>query len=134
MVFQSFNLFEHLNVIENVCEAPVFIKKEDNSTVRERALKLLEQVGMAEFAEVMPDALSGGQKQRVAIARTLAMEPEVILFDEPTSALDPTMVGEVEQVIKDLAKRGYTMMLVTHDMSFAENIATRVWYLDEGTL
>ena len=132
MVFQSFNLFNHMTVIENIIDAPVFIKKQDPSIARSRGMELLDMVGLAEFADAYPASLSGGQKQRVAIARTLAMEPDMILFDEPTSALDPTMVGEVEAVIRDLAKQGYTMMLVTHDMSFAETVANRVLYLDEG--
>ena len=132
MVFQSFNLFNHMTIIENVIDAPVFLKKEDPQKAREKGMELLARVGMADFADSYPASLSGGQKQRVAIARTLAMEPEMILFDEPTSALDPTMVGEVESVIRNLATQGYSMMLVTHDMSFAETVANRVLYLDEG--
>lgn len=132
MVFQNFNLFSHMTVLENVIDAPVYIKKQDTEAAKTRAFELLKKVGMADFAGSYPSELSGGQKQRAAIARTLAMDPEVILFDEPTSALDPTMVGEVETVIKSLANEGYTMMLVTHDMEFAEKVANRVFYLDEG--
>lgn len=134
MVFQSFNLFHHMTVIENVCYAPIHIKKERPREVYERGMQLLEDVGLAKFALAYPSTLSGGQKQRVAIARSLAMEPEVILFDEPTSALDPTMVSEVQAVIKKLAQQGHTMLLVTHDMSFAEKVANRVFFLSDGIL
>lgn len=132
MVFQNFNLFNHMTVMENVVDGPVHILHKDPQEAENRAMELLRKVGMADFADSHPADLSGGQKQRAAIARTLAMDPEVILFDEPTSALDPTMVGEVETVIKSLANDGYTMMLVTHDMEFAETVANRVFYLDEG--
>ena len=132
MVFQSFNLFNHMTVLENVTYAPIVIKKEDPKKAYEKAMDLLTKVGLANFALSYPSTLSGGQKQRAAIARTLAMDPEIILFDEPTSALDPTMVGEVENVIKQLADQGYTMMLVSHDMNLAKKISNRVFYLDEG--
>ena len=132
MVFQSFNLFPHLTVIENIMKAPVDLLKKDKQQAYDQGIQLLRTVGLADKAFNYPDQLSGGQKQRVAIARTLAMEPEVILFDEPTSALDPTMVGEVQSVIRDLARKGLTMMIVTHEMSFAREIANRVFYMDEG--
>ena len=132
MVFQSFNLFPHLTVIENVMKAPVDLLKKPRQQAYDEGMQLLRMVGMADKAFGYPGTLSGGQKQRVAIARTLAMEPEIILFDEPTSALDPTMVGEVQAVIRDLARRGLTMMIVTHEMSFAREIANRVFYMDEG--
>lgn len=132
MVFQSFNLFNHMTVIENVTFAPVKLHGKDPHEAYEKGMYLLEQVGMAQCAMKYPDQLSGGQKQRAAIARTLAIDPEVILFDEPTSALDPTMVGEVEKVIQELTTMGYTIMLVTHDMKFAEKVSTRVLYLDQG--
>ncbi|MBR5756141.1 MAG: amino acid ABC transporter ATP-binding protein, partial [Firmicutes bacterium] len=123
MVFQQFNLFSHLTVAENIMFAPVNILHKDSKTAYDEAMVLLRRVGLAEKALSYPDELSGGQQQRVAIARTLAMDPEVILFDEPTSALDPSMVGEVESVIYDLKAEGKTMMIVTHDMNFAYNIA-----------
>ena len=132
MVFQSFNLFPHLTVIENIMKAPVDLLKKPKQQAYDEGMQLLRTVGLADKAFVYPNNLSGGQKQRVAIARTLAMEPEIILFDEPTSALDPTMVGEVQSVIRDLARRGLTMMIVTHEMSFAREIANRVFYMDEG--
>ena len=132
MVFQSFNLFSHLNVIENIMKGPVELKSRSRQEAYDRGMELLRQVGLADRALNFPDELSGGQKQRVAIARTLAMEPEIILFDEPTSALDPTMVGEVLTVIKQLAKQGLTMMIVTHEMKFAREVANRVFYMDEG--
>ena len=134
MVFQSFNLFEHMTVIENVMYGPVSIKKEDRQTAYSRGMKLLRRVGMAEKAMNYPDELSGGQKQRAAIARTLAMEPEIILFDEPTSALDPNMVEEVQDVIRELAQDGMTMLIVTHEMRFAREIANRVFYMDRGII
>ncbi len=132
MVFQAFNLFPHLTVIENIMKAPVDLLKKPKQQAYDEGMNLLRMVGLADKAFVYPNNLSGGQKQRVAIARTLAMDPEIILFDEPTSALDPTMVGEVQAVIKDLARKGLTMMIVTHEMSFAKEIANRVFYMDEG--
>ena len=132
MVFQSFNLFPHLTVIENIMKAPVDLLGKSKQQAYDEGMQLLRTVGLKDKAFVYPDNLSGGQKQRVAIARTLAMEPEIILFDEPTSALDPTMVGEVQSVIRDLARRGLTMMIVTHEMSFAREVANRVFYMDEG--
>lgn len=131
MVFQSFNLFSHLMVIENVMLGPVSLLKTDRQTAYEEGMKLLETVGLAGKAFSYPDELSGGQKQRAAIARTLAMKPEIVLFDEPTSALDPRMVSEVLAVIKKLAAEGMTMMIVTHEMKFAKNVSTRVFYMDE---
>ena len=132
MVFQSFNLFGHMTVIENVMAAPRHILKQSKQQAYSKAMELLETVGLADKALSYPDQLSGGQKQRVAIARTLAMEPEIILFDEPTSALDPTMIGEVQAVIKSLAAKGLTLLIVTHEMRFAKEIANRVFYMDEG--
>ena len=132
MVFQSFNLFANLNIIENVMSAPVNLLKVPPEQARTEGMELLRRVGLAEKAENFPDELSGGQKQRVAIARAIAMKPEIILFDEPTSALDPTMVGEVLSVIRSLAKEGMTMMIVTHEMKFARDVSTRVFYMDEG--
>ena len=132
MVFQGFNLFEHMTVLENVMYAPCKIRKISLAQAREEALALLRKVGLAEKADVYPSTLSGGQKQRVAIARSLAMKPEVILFDEPTSALDPTMVGEVLSVIRQLAKEGMTMLIVTHEMKFAYDVSTRIFFMYEG--
>lgn len=132
MVFQSFNLFPHLNVIQNITLAPVELNKMTKVEAEEKARKLLEKVGLSEKANEYPDKLSGGQKQRVAIARALAMEPEIMLFDEPTSALDPEMVGEVLQVMKDLAKEGMTMVVVTHEMGFAREVANRVLFMADG--
>ena len=132
MVFQSFNLFNHMNIIENIMAAPVDLLKKTKQEAYDKGMELLRTVGLADKAFNYPDELSGGQKQRVAIARALAMEPEIILLDEPTSALDPTMVGEVQAVIKDLAKKGLTLMIVTHEMRFAREIANRVFYMDEG--
>ena len=132
MVFQSFNLFNHMNIIENIMAAPMDLLKKPKQEAYDKGMELLRTVGLADKAFNYPDELSGGQKQRVAIARALAMEPEIILLDEPTSALDPTMVGEVQEVIKDLAKRGLTLMIVTHEMRFAREIANRVFYMDEG--
>jgi len=134
MVFQSFNLFPHLSVLENVTFAPVKLLGIPEDQAREEALELLRKVGMANKASVNPEMLSGGQKQRVAIARALAMKPEVILFDEPTSALDPTMVGEVLSVIRQLAKEGMTMLIVTHEMKFARDVSTRIFFMNEGVL
>ena len=132
MVFQSFNLFGHLTVIENIMLAPMDLKGRSRQEAYDEGMKLLRQVGLADKALNYPDELSGGQKQRVAIARTLAMDPEVILLDEPTSALDPTMVGEVQAVIRDLVKTGKTLMIVTHEMNFARAICNRAFYMDEG--
>lgn len=132
MVFQSFNLFSHLTVIENIMLGPVDLLKIPKPEAYEEGMKLLGTVGLAEKALNYPDELSGGQKQRVAIARALAMKPEIILFDEPTSALDPTMVGEVLTVIRSLAQEGMTMMIVTHEMKFARDVSTRVFYMDDG--
>lgn len=132
MVFQSFNLFSHMNIIENLMAAPVDLLKKSRQEAYDNGMRLLRMVGLADKAMNYPDELSGGQKQRVAIARALAMEPEIILFDEPTSALDPTMVGEVQAVIRDLARQGLTMMIVTHEMRFAREVANRVFYMDEG--
>lgn len=134
MVFQHFNLFANLNVIENIMLAPVELKKMTKEQARERGMELLTMVGLAEKAEVYPSKLSGGQKQRVAIARALAMNPDIMLFDEPTSALDPEMVGEVLEVMKNLAKNGMTMVVVTHEMGFAREVASRVIFMDEGVI
>ncbi len=134
MVFQSFNLFGHKTVIENIMMAPMDMLGKSKQEAYDEGMRLLRTVGLAEKALNYPDELSGGQKQRIAIARTLAMDPEVILLDEPTSALDPTMVGEVQAVIRDLAKTGKTMMIVTHEMNFARSISNRVFYMDEGSI
>lgn len=131
MVFQSFNLFSHLMVIENIILGPVNLLKKSRQEAYEEGMELLEMVGLANKAFAYPDELSGGQKQRVAIARTLAMHPEIVLFDEPTSALDPTMVSEVLAVIRKLADRKMTMIIVTHEMNFAKNVSNRVFYMDE---
>ena len=132
MVFQSFNLFSNLTVIENIMSAPMHLLGKSKQEAYDEGMTLLKRVGLAEKALNFPDELSGGQKQRVAIARAIAMKPEMLLFDEPTSALDPTMVGEVLQVIRSLAKEGMTMMIVTHEMKFARDVSTRVFYMDEG--
>lgn len=132
MVFQNFNLFGHQTVIENVMNGPVVLLGLSRQEAYDRAMELLKMVGMEGRALNYPDMLSGGQKQRVAIARTLSMDPDIILFDEPTSALDPTMVGEVQSVISELAKLGKTMMIVTHEMKFAREICNRVFYMDQG--
>ena len=134
MVFQSFNLFAHLSVLENLTLGPVKLLKKSPPDAEAKAMELLRLVGLAEKAHNFPDQLSGGQKQRVAIARCLAMEPEIILFDEPTSALDPTMVSEVLSVIRRLAKQGMTMAIVTHEMDFAREVSTRVFYMDQGII
>ena len=132
MVFQHFNLFPHMTVIENIMSAPMDLLGKSKQEAYDKGIELLRKVGLADKALNYPDVMSGGQKQRVAIARTLAMEPEIILLDEPTSALDPTMIGEVQSVIRDLAKQGTTMMIVTHEMKFAREICNRVFYMDEG--
>ncbi len=134
MVFQSFNLFANKTVMDNITLAPVKLGLMDQEQAKETALKLLKRVNLAEKADVYPAALSGGQKQRIAIIRSLAMAPKVMLFDEPTSALDPEMVGEVLDVIKDLAEDGMTMVIVTHEMGFAREVATRVMFMDEGII
>jgi len=134
MVFQHFNLFANMNVLKNLMLAPVDLKKATKDEAKETALKLLETVGLSDKAESYPNQLSGGQKQRVAIARALAMKPDIMLFDEPTSALDPEMVGEVLAVMKQLAKEGMTMVVVTHEMGFAREVADRVMFMDEGVI
>ncbi|MCD4838241.1 amino acid ABC transporter ATP-binding protein [Neobacillus sedimentimangrovi] len=134
MVFQQFNLFPHKKVIENIMLAPVKVRKVSPEKAREKGLELLRKVGLADKAEAYPDSLSGGQKQRVAIARALAMEPKIMLFDEPTSALDPEMVGEVLEVMKQLAKEGMTMVVVTHEMGFAKEVGDRVLFMDGGVI
>ncbi|KAB3542249.1 amino acid ABC transporter ATP-binding protein [Bacillus safensis] len=134
MVFQHFNLFPHKTVLENIIEAPVMVKKTKKAQAIAEASALLEKVGLADKANVYPSKLSGGQKQRVAIARSLAMKPDVMLFDEPTSALDPELVGEVLQTMKSLAKEGMTMVIVTHEMGFAKEVADRVVYMHEGRI
>ncbi len=132
MVFQHFNLFNNLNIIDNLTLAPVQLKKCSQEAAAERAKKMLESVGLADKATSYPSQLSGGQKQRVAIARALCMEPDIMLFDEPTSALDPEMVGEVLQVMKDLAAEGMTMVVVTHEMGFAREVSDRIIFMDGG--
>lgn len=132
MVFQHFNLFPHLTILKNITLAPVLLKKMNKEHAEKRAAELLQKVGLEEKALSYPAQLSGGQKQRVAIARALAMEPEIMLFDEPTSALDPEMVGEVLDVIKELALSGMTMVIVTHEMGFAKEVSTRVLFMDGG--
>lgn len=132
MVFQQFNLFPHMTVLDNIMLAPTKVKKVSKEQAKEKALELLGKVGLAEKADAYPDSLSGGQKQRIAIARALAMEPKMMLFDEPTSALDPEMVGEVLDVMKQLAKDGMTMVVVTHEMGFAREVGDRVIFMDGG--
>ena len=132
MVFQHFNLFANMNVLRNLMLAPVDLRKADKDTAREQALRMLDRVGLRDKAEVYPSQLSGGQKQRVAIARALCMKPDIMLFDEPTSALDPEMVGEVLEVMKELAREGMTMIIVTHEMGFAREVADRVLFMDGG--
>lgn len=132
MVFQHFNLFPHLTVLQNMTLAPLELKKMSKAEAEKRAIELLDKVGLKDKKDVYPDTLSGGQKQRVAIARALEMNPKIILFDEPTSALDPEMVGEVLKVMKELAKEGMTMIIVTHEMGFARDVADRVIFMDKG--
>ena len=134
MVFQHFNLFNNMNVLRNLTLAPVDLKKADKQTAQARAVKLLERVGLADKAQAYPSQLSGGQKQRVAIARALAMNPDIMLFDEPTSALDPEMVGEVLEVMKELAREGMTMVIVTHEMGFAREVSDRILFMDGGLI
>lgn len=134
MVFQQFNLFPHKTVIENIMLAPMQVRKISADEAKKTGLELLKKVGLAEKANVYPDSLSGGQKQRVAIARALAMKPKIMLFDEPTSALDPEMVGEVLEVMKQLAREGMTMVVVTHEMGFAREVGDRVLFMDGGVI
>ena len=134
MVFQQFNLFPHKTVLENLTIAPLKVKKVSKEQAEKKALELLERVGLTNKAKAYPSSLSGGQKQRIAIARALAMEPDGMLFDEPTSALDPEMVGEVLSVMKDLAKEGMTMVVVTHEMGFAREVGDRILFMDEGNI
>lgn len=134
MVFQHFNLFPHLTVIDNIQLAPKLVKKESASSLQERSMTILEKIGLSNFANVYPAKLSGGQKQRVAIARALMMEPEILLFDEPTSALDPELTGEVLAVMKGLAKEKMTMIVVTHEMGFAKEVANKVVFMDNGVI
>lgn len=134
MVFQHFNLFPHMTVLENITLAPIQVKKMSEEEAKKIAYGLLDKVGLREKADEYPNKLSGGQKQRIAIARALAMNPEVMLFDEPTSALDPEMVKEVLEVIKELAHEGMTMMIVTHEMGFAKEVGTRLVFMDEGSI
>ena len=134
MVFQHFNLFPHMTCMENITYAPIKVKKEDKAVVNERARSLLKMVGLQSKADVYPAQISGGQKQRIAIARALAMEPDLMLFDEPTSALDPEITGEVLNVMKRLADNHTTMIIVTHEMGFAKEVADRVMFMDEGVI
>ncbi len=134
MVFQHFNLFPHKSVLENLTLAPMKVKKQGKDEIEKKAMSLLKRVGLSDKAGAYPNQLSGGQKQRIAIARALAMDPHVILFDEPTSALDPEMVREVLDVMRDLASEGMTMVIVTHEMGFAKNVASRVMFMDEGVV
>ena len=134
MVFQHFNLFPHLTVLQNITMAPVELKLQKPEEAKENAMRLLQRIGLAEKAESYPSSLSGGQKQRIAIVRALAMNPDVMMFDEPTSALDPEMVGEVLELMKELANDGMTMVVVTHEMGFAREVATRVLFMDGGQI
>ena len=134
MVFQHFNLFPHLTVLQNITMAPVELKLQTPEEAKENAMRLLQRIGLAEKADTYPSSLSGGQKQRIAIVRALAMNPDVMLFDEPTSALDPEMVGEVLELMKELANDGMTMVVVTHEMGFAREVATRVLFMDGGQI
>ncbi len=134
MVFQNFNLFPHMSVLDNITLAPIKVKGQSKEESEQEALRILEVVGLSDKAQAYPSSLSGGQKQRVAIARALAMKPEIMLFDEPTSALDPEMVGEVLAVMKSLAEEGMTMIIVTHEMGFAREVADRVLFIDQGVV
>lgn len=134
MVFQHFNLFPHLTILDNIMLTPVQLKRMDKPAAEAKAMELLERIGLADKAKAYPATLSGGQKQRIAIVRALAMNPEVMLFDEPTSALDPEMVGEVLDLIRELAEAGMTMVIVTHEMGFAREVASRVLFMDEGEI
>ncbi|WHY66661.1 amino acid ABC transporter ATP-binding protein [Neobacillus sp. SuZ13] len=134
MVFQQFNLFPHKTVRQNICHAPIKVKKMKPAEAKDLAVELLKKVGLLEKIDAYPSSLSGGQQQRIAIARALAMKPEVMLFDEPTSALDPEMVGEVLAVMKDLAKEGMTMVVVTHEMGFAKEVGDRILFIDQGKI
>ncbi len=134
MVFQQFNLWPHMTVIENIMEAPIRVKKANKKEIYEKAIELLGKVGLQDKKDVFPTTLSGGQQQRVAIARALAMEPDIMLFDEPTSALDPELVGEVLKVMRNLAEDGMTMVVVTHEMEFAHDVADRVVFMDDGRI
>ena len=134
MVFQNFNLFPNMTVLDNLTLSPIMVKKESKEEAEKYALSLLEKVGLSDKANSYPTQLSGGQKQRIAIARALAMKPEVILFDEPTSALDPEMIKEVLDVMRDLAKEGMTMLIVTHEMGFARNVGNRILFMDKGEI
>ena len=134
MVFQQFNLFNNLTVMQNITLAPITLKLQSKEEANENAMRLLKRIGLADKANVHPSSISGGQKQRIAIVRSLAMNPDVILFDEPTSALDPEMVGEVLQLMKDLADDGMTMVVVTHEMGFAREVATRILFMDGGVI
>ena len=134
MVFQQFNLFPHKTVCQNICHAPIKVKKMKPAEAKDLAVELLKKVGLLEKIDAYPSSLSGGQQQRIAIARALAMKPEVMLFDEPTSALDPEMVGEVLAVMKDLAKEGMTMVVVTHEMGFAKEVGDRILFIDQGKI
>lgn len=134
MVFQHFNLFPHMTSLENIIEAPIHVKKLEKANAKDIGNQLLQKVGLQDKADVTPHLLSGGQKQRIAIARALAMSPKIMLFDEPTSALDPELVGEVLQVMKELAEEGMTMVIVTHEMNFAKDVADRVIFMDDGKI
>ncbi|MED1201754.1 amino acid ABC transporter ATP-binding protein [Heyndrickxia acidicola] len=134
MVFQNYNLFPHLTAIENIMEGQIIVLKRSKEKARKKALDLLEKVGLKDRADMYPHQLSGGQQQRIGIARAMAMDPDVLLFDEPTSALDPELVGDVLKVMKDLAEEGMTMVVVTHEMSFAQNVADQVIFMDQGVV
>ena len=134
MVFQHFNLFPHLTIMDNITLAPIKLKLQSKEEAAENALRLLKRIGLQDKADSYPSMLSGGQKQRIAIVRALAMNPDVMLFDEPTSALDPEMVGEVLAVMKELAEDGMTMIVVTHEMGFAKEVATKVLFMDQGNI